>query len=199
VTRPLALPTALILLALACGVRAQDALSRATTALEQRDLPAARAALAEILAAQGPSRNDTLQASLVAFRDAGASDAWLEGAGAWFQSHPDDAAVAFYLGTTWQDLKHLRRADDVLARAHALAPGNPAVRESYAWNAKLRFDSAAVLERVQGATFPGADRMKAEEEGRRSSGPGGSLVLFGAVGLGMLLGTLFVLRRLAGR
>ena len=197
-TRTLSLPAAFMLAAFAAGLPGQDALSRATTALEQRDLPAAQAALAEILAAQGPSRNETVQASLVAFRDAGASDTWLEGAGAWFQSHPDDAAVAFYLGTTWQDLKHLRRAEDVLARARALAPDNPAVRESYAWNAKLRFDSAAVLERLQGATFPGADRMKAEEEGRRSGGRGGRVALLGTLGLGLLLGTVLVLRRLSG-
>jgi tetratricopeptide (TPR) repeat protein len=179
------------------GLFGQDALERAKTALEQRDQAGAEAALGEILGAEGPSRNDLVQQGLVAFRDAGATDAWLRVASGFYASHPDDAAIAFYLGTTLQDLKHLRRAEEALSRAHALAPSNPAVTESWAWNAKLRFDSAGVAERTRGATFQGADRMRAEEEARLAADRTGSLALFGVIGLGLVGATVFVLGRLA--
>jgi tetratricopeptide (TPR) repeat protein len=172
------------LLSAAC-VSGQAALERARRALAQPDLALARIALLELFDEVTPDRAGAVAASLAAFREAGAIDTWLEAGERWSRSHPEDPLVAFYRGVAWQDLKHLARAEEALAQALEKAPDNPGVREVWAWNAVRRFDARAALERSEGATFPGADELRASQRARLEAQPKG--VLFGLGVLGLLL------------
>jgi tetratricopeptide (TPR) repeat protein len=187
---------AAIALALAAAAPAQDpAIDRARRALDAGDSASARVALLELLAVETPGRADAVAKSLDVFRDRGATDDWLEAAERWSRAHPDDALVAFYRGITWQDLKHLRRAEAALARARELAPNEPSVQEAWAWNAKLRFDAAGFLERSQGASFRGVEDLRREESARLAARPVSALVLAGLLGAGLLGATVFLLWR----
>jgi tetratricopeptide (TPR) repeat protein len=188
------------LLALGARAASQEALERALKAWERGDASAAHGALLELFAADDPARNQAVQASIDAFRNAGGTDAWIEAAARRLKDHPNDAALQFYLGSVWQDLKHLRRAEDALGQARALAPGNPAVQEAWAWNARLRFDAATAAERARGASFPDAERFRADQEARLAArGRGGAIAALGALGLALLVATVVALARFAPR
>jgi tetratricopeptide (TPR) repeat protein len=179
---------------------AQDALARATRAFERGNELLAQAAVLEIFASAGPNRGEAIQASVEALRNAGGSDVWVAAASDRVKTHPDDAILQFYLGATWQDLKHLRRAEEALGQARRLAPDNPAVQESWAWNARLRFDAAAAVDRSRGASFAGADRFAADQQARLAGqGKGGTVAALGLLGTVLVLATVVGLVRFGSR
>jgi tetratricopeptide (TPR) repeat protein len=191
-----ALAAAAVLAAATIPSPSQGALDRALRAWERADDSAAHAALLELFASDEPSRAADVQASVEAFRNAGGTDVWLEAATRRARVHPNDAVLQFYLGAAWQDLKHLHRAEEALGQARALAPDNPAVQEAWAWNARLRFDAAAAAERAKGASFPGADRFRADQESRLSGqGHAGAVAGLGLLGLALVAATLFAALR----
>lgn len=189
-----------VLLAASRPGQAQNPLERATRAFERGDESSAHAALLEIFAADDANRVQAIQASAEALRNAGGTDVWLAAASRRAKVHPDDAALQFFLGATWQDLKHLRRAEEALGQARRLAPDNPAVQESWAWNARLRFDAAAAVERSRGASFAGADRFAADQQARLTGqGKAGVLAGLGLLGGVLVLATVVLLSRLGPR
>jgi tetratricopeptide (TPR) repeat protein len=183
-------------MALFCGMASsQDPLERVKTALAGADRALARTALLELLAAELPDRNRTVSESLAVFRDAGAADDWLQAAERWTGAHPDDAMIHFYRGTTWQALKHLGRAEEALAKAHALAPKDPGVQYWWAWNAALRFDPTSALDRSREGSFDGAETFRKEQQDRVAAEPTATRAIVCLLGAVLLIGTIAMLRR----